>query len=134
MKFWRYFEHVLRSPFASQSPSSYDGFLGTFCAACPQPGVNIPENWQEDPYPKAYTRSFVMDGNFSAVHQQHVSSTNDVHLANGQLFMTETEVYHDYLSIAKEEWQVRRHGALFWTVFYYFPRLGINVQSVSCYQ
>jgi hypothetical protein len=26
-----------------------NGMLGLFCAACPQPGVNMPENWENDP-------------------------------------------------------------------------------------
>jgi hypothetical protein len=25
------------------------GTMGLFCAACPQPGVNMPENWENDP-------------------------------------------------------------------------------------
>lgn len=27
------------------------GSLAQFCPACPQPGVNLPENWQDDPNP-----------------------------------------------------------------------------------
>ena len=29
--------------------SSTPGSLALFCAACPQPGLNLPENWQQDP-------------------------------------------------------------------------------------
>jgi len=26
-----------------------NGGLALFCPACPQPGINIPSNWEEDP-------------------------------------------------------------------------------------
>lgn len=26
-----------------------DGGLVNFCIACPQPGINLPENWEDDP-------------------------------------------------------------------------------------
>jgi hypothetical protein len=26
-----------------------NGDLALFCPTCPQPGINIPENWQDDP-------------------------------------------------------------------------------------
>jgi len=38
-----------------------------------QPGVNLPDNWNENPnHPDnwKYTRGFVADGNFTAVHQK----------------------------------------------------------------
>lgn len=32
-----------------KGPEGGAGSLAMFCATCPQPGVNIPENWKEDP-------------------------------------------------------------------------------------
>jgi hypothetical protein len=32
------------------------GELALFCAACPQPGINMPSNWMEDPHKWAYMR------------------------------------------------------------------------------
>lgn len=26
-----------------------EGDLALFCAACPQPGINLPNNWKDDP-------------------------------------------------------------------------------------
>ena len=91
----------------------------TFCAACPQPGVNLPENWAEDPDQSvhslsemdstmsfylrmAYTRTFVMDGNFSAVHQNRENAHWDIKLSHGEFFMTEPNRYKAHLTVVKE--------------------------------
>jgi hypothetical protein len=38
---WHGFGHMNREP--------QPGELALFCAACPQPGINLPENWKDDP-------------------------------------------------------------------------------------
>ncbi|KAF8231927.1 hypothetical protein L208DRAFT_1141698, partial [Tricholoma matsutake] len=73
-----------------------------FCAACPQPGVNLPENWTKDPDQMAYTWTFVMDGNFTTVHQKHKNAHHDIKLSHGDFFMTELNHYKSHLAIAKE--------------------------------
>ena len=35
--------------YSTEGVSLADGDLALFCAACPQPGVNLPENWEADP-------------------------------------------------------------------------------------
>ena len=35
--------------YSAEGVSLADGGLALFCAACPQPGVNLPENWEADP-------------------------------------------------------------------------------------
>ena len=50
----------------------------------------------------AYTRTFVMDGNFSAVHQKRENAHHDVKLSHGDFFMTESNRYKSHLAVAKE--------------------------------
>ncbi|KAF8220464.1 hypothetical protein L208DRAFT_1199772, partial [Tricholoma matsutake] len=83
--------------------------IPTFCAACPQPGVNLPENWTEDPVQMAYTQTFVMDGNFTAVHQKCKNAHHDIKLSHGDFFMTKLNHYKSHLAIAKEHHAVNDH-------------------------
>jgi hypothetical protein len=92
--------------------------IPTFCAACPQPGINLPDNWADDPdqfvhlsirrhfihlcLRMAYTHTFVMDGNFSAVHQKQDNVHHDVKLSHSEFFMTESNRYKSHLAVAKE--------------------------------
>jgi Kyakuja-Dileera-Zisupton transposase len=49
-----------------------------------------------------YTRSFAIDGNFTASHQRQKHPEDDVPLTNGESFMTESSDYKAHLKIAKE--------------------------------
>lgn len=70
--------------------------------ACPQPGINLPNNWTEDPDEMAYTRTFVSDGNFSAIHQKNNRARPAESLTAGDLFMVEEKRYANHLLVAKE--------------------------------
>src|SRR5271163_4934873 len=67
--------------------------MALFCPTCPQPGINLPETWQDDPREWLYWRSLVVDGNFVAIHQFQQRSVDDVWVKNGESFMTEREKY-----------------------------------------
>lgn len=54
----------------------------------------------------AYSRSFAMDGNFSAIHQYRADAADDVNLTNGEFFMTEKTRYQAHVSTAKDSDQV----------------------------
>jgi hypothetical protein len=82
------------------------GELGLFCAACPQPGVNLPDNWKEDPETWAYSRGFVLDGNFTCNHKVQRRPEDDVWLKNGEGYMVERERYAKHLATAKETKEV----------------------------
>jgi Kyakuja-Dileera-Zisupton transposase len=49
-----------------------------------------------------YTRSFAIDGNFTASHQRHQHPEDDVPLTDGHSFMTEASTYKKHLLVAKE--------------------------------
>ncbi|KAH9928247.1 hypothetical protein B0H21DRAFT_712169 [Amylocystis lapponica] len=82
------------------------GDLTFFCAACPQPGVNLPPEWKEDEnqylHRLIYTRGFMMDGNFSAEHLKMRRPANDVAISDGTGFMVGEGRYKAHLKVAKE--------------------------------
>ena len=94
------------------------GDLAVLCPACPQPGLNLPEDWEDDeeeyvpkiPYCHAlicdtrwvYTCSYNIDGNFTTSHQRQKRPEDDVALTNGHSFTTEGTTYKEHLVIAKE--------------------------------
>jgi hypothetical protein len=83
------------------------GQLALFCPACPQPGINLPDNWVDDPKPLLFTQGLVMDGNFSAEHMKMRRPESDVFLTNGAGYMVKTDEYKAHLSCAKEYKEVR---------------------------
>jgi hypothetical protein len=98
--------------------------LAIFCPACPQPGVNLPDDWKDDPKrfvcgPKVdagadsppswvYMRGFVMDGNFSAEHMAMRKPDDDVFLSDGTAFMVGTKDYKAHLAQATEYKYVKK--------------------------
>ena len=51
-RIWRWMKRLKWAGFGNKDTKASDvrpGQLTIFCPACPQPGVNIPENWKEDP-------------------------------------------------------------------------------------
>jgi hypothetical protein len=53
-----------------------------------------------------YTRSIVMDGNFSAEHMKMRRSEDDVKLTDGTGFMVESTHYREHISVANDIRQV----------------------------
>ena len=98
------------------------GSLAIFCPACPQPGVNLPKGWDQDPkryfvtissgwkmlivFRWLYTRSIVIDGNFSAEHLKMRRPEQDVALSPGGRYMVEPARYEAHLRTGKEVKQV----------------------------
>jgi len=98
------------------------GSLGIFCPACPQPGINLPKEWDKDPKRFValttagysglmvirwlYTRSIVIDGNFSAEHLKMRRPEGDIALSPGGRYMVEPKRYELHLNTGKEIKQV----------------------------
>jgi hypothetical protein len=100
--------------------------MAIFCPACPQPGVNLPENWKTkySPYVRthfptlsnhicAYSneliRTFIMDGNFSAEHMRYRTTDKDVSLSPGMAFMSNPDLYKSHLRSGAEMAQASEH-------------------------
>jgi hypothetical protein len=69
------------------------GELGNFCPACPQVGINLLDNWKEDPNRWVFRRVITADGNFKADHVRQKSATEDVWLLNGVGMTTKNANY-----------------------------------------
>ncbi|KDQ64024.1 hypothetical protein JAAARDRAFT_118810, partial [Jaapia argillacea MUCL 33604] len=67
------------------------GDLVLWCAACLQPGINLPSDWKEDQKSYLYTRIINLDGNMKA--EQMVQKPIDVPLAEGGGFMVGDQDY-----------------------------------------
>ncbi|KIJ15243.1 hypothetical protein PAXINDRAFT_77682, partial [Paxillus involutus ATCC 200175] len=73
-----------------------------FCPACPQPGVNLPDNWEQI-YPEWLVKlRYVVDGNFSAQHMKMKIPEDDVPLSDGLAYMVESTTYAAHVSSAVE--------------------------------
>ena len=95
-----------------------NGDLALFCPACPQPGINLPDDWKNQPEQWGqsfkrcnrwyiltcqclrwlFRRTIVVDGNFHADHLKSRNPEDDVALADGHAFMVETGPYLEHLS------------------------------------
>jgi hypothetical protein len=53
-------------------------------------------------------QTFVMDGNFSAVHQHRENPHHNVRLTHGEFFMTEPSNYKAHIAIAQEVKEVHQ--------------------------
>ena len=110
----------MQSGLGHQGGPSGDGVMAVFCPACPQPGINLPEDWKikYNEYGSSivcsnillthsYTHSkqlictFIMDGNFSAEHMKSRSGAPDAPLSAGMAFMANPEVYKAHMDSAK---------------------------------
>ena len=71
------------------------GGLALFCPACPQPGINLPENWKTLPDQWRFRRAFVGDGNFKAELHKGVWD-KDIFLNQGLGYMVGQQ-YQEHL-------------------------------------
>jgi len=47
---WRYLQLLMQHGFGHEDGTTpSNGDLAIFCPACPQPGINLPVKWEEDP-------------------------------------------------------------------------------------
>ena len=94
---WSGFGHTTADP---MSPAT--GQLANFCPACPQPDVNLPADWKDDPNRWVYRRFFVADGNFKADHVRQKRPAGDVWLSEGGGIMPRRDDYEAFLQRAIE--------------------------------
>lgn len=93
------------------------------CPACPQPGMNMPDNWKElknssnlcvfslgrSTFPTlaacshVYTLFLGIDGNYRAILKKKRHDVNDVPLLDGQGYFADTADYEEYSRGAKDD-------------------------------
>ena len=101
-------KEIVEFGFAHNGKQPGEGDLAYFCAGCPQPGINLSEDWKNDPNRWKYHRSYCGDGCFSQVHQEPLTEENDIWLKSGEGFMTEKSRYAEHLASAEERKDVSR--------------------------
>ncbi|KAI6142698.1 hypothetical protein BKA82DRAFT_4017945 [Pisolithus tinctorius] len=89
------FPHLVLG-FHQQSPDPQAGELVLFCPACPQPGINVPD--QDIALSESFARTIVMDGNFKAKHMLPKNAAKEVWLMDGNGFMVTSAPYKEYLT------------------------------------
>jgi hypothetical protein len=109
--------------------SSSPGSLTIFCPSCPQPGINLPPDWELLPH-WITRRTITVDGNFHADHIKMRRPDQDIMLTNGQGYMAEEARYKEYLSIAKEPRVVGLHIYCVWNPFDLLTR-GLHVGNIE---
>ncbi|KAH6905428.1 hypothetical protein BKA70DRAFT_1373179 [Coprinopsis sp. MPI-PUGE-AT-0042] len=85
-----------------------EGSMALFCATCPQPGKNLPSDWQEDPETWKYFMSFVVDGNFVCAHLKSKGAGQDVFLKMGQGYFAGLQRYRAHVAHGKAEEPARK--------------------------
>nr|GAT44480.1 predicted protein [Mycena chlorophos] len=100
---WRHL-HLLKrgGVFGYDTNSAKDtapGALATSCPACPRPGVNLPDNWQDaEPRDRClYSQFFAMDACFQLKRRMVSSDARDPVLGPGFAFTVDSKPYREYL-------------------------------------
>lgn len=121
-RIWRWMKKLKWAGYAGSPKPVHDvkaGDLAIFCPACPQPGINIPDNWKDDTARYSliffffkflnlrqirwvYKRIFVADGNFKADHVRQKNEVGDVWLSEGSGMIPKREEYFTFLATAIE--------------------------------
>ena len=118
MRQWRYLKMLKRSG-RGHSTTGADGTkpgeLAVLCPACPQPGKNLPDDWQNAPEDKACVNVFAVDlitenltswlytlflggdANFRMVRRSVSNETRDPSLINGGAYFVEQSQYISHL-------------------------------------
>ncbi|KAN0136391.1 hypothetical protein V8E53_005759 [Lactarius tabidus] len=94
----------------AEQETSENGSMSIFCPVCPQPGVNLPNDWCYVHTPQTVgvshdnelIRTFIMDGNFSAEHMCYQTTEKDVLLSPGMAFMANPDLYKTHLQSGAE--------------------------------
>ncbi|KAI0070514.1 hypothetical protein K474DRAFT_1608543, partial [Panus rudis PR-1116 ss-1] len=95
---WRNIRALQKAGFAHKADAEVSqGALALFCAACPQPGINLPADYSQDPDQWKYKRVLVADGNFKQENLSMKRPEDDVSLSDGHGYMVTRKPYHDYL-------------------------------------
>ena len=104
-RLWRWVKKLRWAGYAQragQPITPKPGELGNFCPACPQVGVNLPENWKDDPNRWVFRRVFTGDGNFVAYHIRSSAADDDIWLSDGLGMTTTNSDYNKFLESAWE--------------------------------
>ncbi|CAA7270803.1 unnamed protein product [Cyclocybe aegerita] len=96
-----------------------EGECAVVCPACPLPGVNLPENWEQQPAKEQWLYSLFVgiDANFRLKRMNVSSDERDPGLNRGYTYMVENTKYEAYLreygeAIQEEKSNCHNHDAI----------------------
>ncbi|KAJ7429914.1 hypothetical protein B0H11DRAFT_2166673 [Mycena galericulata] len=93
------FKRAGRGHAASGIEGTADGELALLCPACPQPGINLPEGWRDEPEETAfkYAAQLGADANFRLSERNVSSDARDPMLAQGMAYFVNRPPYMDFI-------------------------------------
>ncbi|KAM6490431.1 hypothetical protein JOM56_014104, partial [Amanita muscaria] len=104
-RLWRWMKKLKWAGYGHTHKDTKDpepGSLANFCPACPQPNVNLANNWKDDENRFVFRRMFVADGNFKADHVSQKRSDSDIWLWDGGGMFPNVAQYSQFLQSAHE--------------------------------
>ncbi|KAF8069134.1 hypothetical protein FPV67DRAFT_1415501 [Lyophyllum atratum] len=109
---WRNLKMLKRSGIGNEPDginATKPGQCAVLCPACPQPGINLPPNWEMAPEDKKFLYAlFVgMDANFRLKRKLVSSEERDPSLGGGWAFFVEEQGYKEYLEARWDQKQDR---------------------------
>jgi hypothetical protein len=115
-RLWRWVKKLRWAGYAQKVGQPIDpkpGELGNFRPACPQVGINLPEDWKDDPNQWVFRRVVTADGNFKADHVRNKSAADDLWLSDGLGMTTRNTDYNTFLQTAFERSTVSVNKSFF---------------------
>ncbi|KAL1689041.1 hypothetical protein GGG16DRAFT_126749 [Schizophyllum commune] len=109
VRIWRYLKQLKRSGRANdaeRNPSDVrPGELGLACPACPRPGVNLPDGWEDAPPEQRYlyVLFIALDACFRLKRRKISSRERDPSLADGGSYMVESAPFEEFIKNADEQ-------------------------------
>jgi hypothetical protein len=83
-----------------------DAELAWRCVTCPQPGINLPPQWDSEADQWKYSYSYALDANFEAQHTKSRVPANNVQLAPGTGFFPDPEKFKNATNAGIEDSQL----------------------------
>ncbi|KAJ7865989.1 hypothetical protein B0H13DRAFT_1636845, partial [Mycena leptocephala] len=99
---------------SSGAEGTKPGELAIQCPACPRPGVNLPEGWEDTPPEKQhiYTLFLALDACFRLKRRLVSSELKDPGLGTGWAYMVENEPYREYLRTVTDQKEMQTCSGL----------------------
>ncbi|KAF7298475.1 CxC2 domain-containing protein [Mycena kentingensis (nom. inval.)] len=114
MRMARQYRHLLllkrrgRGHTAKPIVATRSGELAIWCAACPHPGINLPDNWMDaSPADQClYIQFIAMDACFRLKRRLIGSDIRDLGLGTGWAYLVEWEPYRQYLLMVTDQKEI----------------------------
>ncbi|KAJ2989457.1 hypothetical protein NUW54_g8777 [Trametes sanguinea] len=102
---WRHLKMLKRSGQGHEKDRAMAGHCAVECPACPLPGKNLPDDWQDAPSSRSWLyRLFLsMDANFRLKRKKVSNDASDPSLNDGRAYVVEENAYKEHLGMYARE-------------------------------